>query len=270
MTVAVGQAFTDPGATATDNVDGVVPVTASGTVNTSAVGSYACTYTAKDTAENVAVATRIVHVVAAPNTAPTVTIAPVPPVTLAQGQISASITVTATGVDAEGPVTYQWTNGPAAASWTYLQSASTVRRTVTVRDSGGLTATTFVEVVVNPAPPVEPPAEDFVTQADFDAAIAALNQQIAAMNSTIAALSNRVTAAETTNSQQTQAISGVEATANSAKDTADAAKATADTASATAQSAKASADAAAGKASEVERLLAEIDKWMNAGAAAIP
>ena len=54
--------FTDPGATALDAVDGVVTVTATGTVNMSAIGSYTITYRASDNSGNTAVATRTVNV----------------------------------------------------------------------------------------------------------------------------------------------------------------------------------------------------------------
>ena len=63
MSIVQGSTFTDPGATATDNVDGTVPVTESGTVDTSTVGSYTRTYTATDAAGNTATETRTVHVV---------------------------------------------------------------------------------------------------------------------------------------------------------------------------------------------------------------
>lgn len=43
MTVEVGTTFVDPGATAVDEVAGPVPVTTSGSVNTSALGTYTLT-----------------------------------------------------------------------------------------------------------------------------------------------------------------------------------------------------------------------------------
>ena len=46
--VELGNAFADPGATATDTCMGVVPVTVSGSVNTNAVGTNTLTYTATD------------------------------------------------------------------------------------------------------------------------------------------------------------------------------------------------------------------------------
>jgi|GEM_PF-913588 len=72
MTIALGSTFTDPGATASDDVDEAIAVQASGTVNTAALGSYTVTYSATDAAGNRATATRTVIV--ADLTRPVVTI----------------------------------------------------------------------------------------------------------------------------------------------------------------------------------------------------
>jgi hypothetical protein len=63
MTVQCATGFSDPGATATDNCAASVPVTASGSVNTSVPGAYTITYTASDAAGNTATKTRTVNVV---------------------------------------------------------------------------------------------------------------------------------------------------------------------------------------------------------------
>jgi len=63
MTVEAGTAFVDPGATAVDAFAGSVPVTTSGSVNTSALGTYTLTYSASDPSGNTATATRTVRVV---------------------------------------------------------------------------------------------------------------------------------------------------------------------------------------------------------------
>jgi hypothetical protein len=55
--------YIDPGATAIDNLDGIVVVTSTGIVDTSMTGSYTITYTAIDTKGNVATAHRLVHVI---------------------------------------------------------------------------------------------------------------------------------------------------------------------------------------------------------------
>ena len=64
MQLGVGQAFVDPGATATDPEDGSLPVSAdcSG-VDTSRAGRYSCTYSATDSAGNTVSASRTVVVV---------------------------------------------------------------------------------------------------------------------------------------------------------------------------------------------------------------
>ena len=56
-TVELGTAYTDAGATATDN-SGSAVVTSSGTVDTNTVGSYTITYTATDASGNSSSATR--------------------------------------------------------------------------------------------------------------------------------------------------------------------------------------------------------------------
>ncbi|HEU0085857.1 MAG TPA: immunoglobulin-like domain-containing protein [Candidatus Paceibacterota bacterium] len=67
MSVVRGEAFVDPGATASDVVDGDLTsaITKTGTVNTTAIGSYAITYRVEDAAGNVATAVRTVNVVLA-------------------------------------------------------------------------------------------------------------------------------------------------------------------------------------------------------------
>ncbi len=54
--------YTDLGATALDDVDGVVSVTTEGSVNTSSIGSYTITYTVTDSSSNISTKTRQVYV----------------------------------------------------------------------------------------------------------------------------------------------------------------------------------------------------------------
>jgi|GEM_PF-3377021 len=63
-TVTCGTAYTDAGATATDDKDGdlTAAIVTSNTVNTTAVGTYTITYTVRDAAGNQATATRVVRV----------------------------------------------------------------------------------------------------------------------------------------------------------------------------------------------------------------
>ena len=65
LNLTVGAAFSDPGASASDNVDGVISditVSGAGDVDTSVAGSYTVTYSATDAAGNTATATRTVVV----------------------------------------------------------------------------------------------------------------------------------------------------------------------------------------------------------------
>lgn len=62
VTVIKDRPYNDAGATATDNVDGELRVTTSGSVDPSSVGTYPITYTARDTAGNTATTTRTVTV----------------------------------------------------------------------------------------------------------------------------------------------------------------------------------------------------------------
>ena len=65
MSINVGTAYTEPGATATDDVDGDISdaITISGTVNSASAGSYTRTYSVSDAAGNTGTATRVVNVV---------------------------------------------------------------------------------------------------------------------------------------------------------------------------------------------------------------
>ncbi|MCW8127276.1 PHB depolymerase family esterase [Microbulbifer halophilus] len=63
ITLNLNETFTDPGASATDPEDGSLAVTANCDVDTSVAGEYYCTYTAEDSAGNVASATRTVIVI---------------------------------------------------------------------------------------------------------------------------------------------------------------------------------------------------------------
>jgi len=65
QTLIQGDAYVEAGATALDAVDGAVDVNITGSVDTDVVASYAVTYTATDTAGNVATETRTVNVEAA-------------------------------------------------------------------------------------------------------------------------------------------------------------------------------------------------------------
>ncbi len=86
INISFGSAYVDAGATAIDNIDGAVAVTASSIVNTSIIGIYTVTYTASDAAGNMATpAVRIVEVI--DTTAPVITINGPNPVNVTQGSV---------------------------------------------------------------------------------------------------------------------------------------------------------------------------------------
>jgi hypothetical protein len=62
VTITSGGVFNDPGATAVDVCDGPLPVSVSGSANTSVPGTYAIVYSAQDGAGYVGSETRTVHV----------------------------------------------------------------------------------------------------------------------------------------------------------------------------------------------------------------
>ena len=96
ITLEVGDTYNELGATATDNVDTSVPTpTPSGAVDTTTIGDYPITYTATDRAGNVATKTRTVTVSVATATRPVV-VAPVSPITFAEGATGTVATFTAT------------------------------------------------------------------------------------------------------------------------------------------------------------------------------
>jgi len=99
-TVELGTTYVDAGATALDAYHGATTVTSSGTVDTSAVGSYTITYSATDLDGNTATATRTVNVV--DTTAPVVTVTGDNPATVELGSTYTDAGATAT--DASGTV----------------------------------------------------------------------------------------------------------------------------------------------------------------------
>lgn len=139
LTVEVGTAFTDPGATATDNIDANVPVNVSGSVNTAIPGNYTITYSASDTAGNTATATRTVNVVDV--TAPVITVAGDNPLYLPVGATFVEPGVS--GFDAiDGDVAVNTTGAVnTAARGTYVL-------TYTATDAAGNVASATREVVV--------------------------------------------------------------------------------------------------------------------------
>ena len=87
LTLELGTAYTELGATATDDRDENVSMTQTGLVDTNIVGTYSITYTATDKAGNSASIQRTVHVVLPPDvTAPILTLNGESAMTLYQGE----------------------------------------------------------------------------------------------------------------------------------------------------------------------------------------
>ena len=148
-----GTTYTDQGATATDAVDGSVPVTTSGSVGTAA-GTYTLTYSATDSSGNAATATRTVIV--ADTTAPTITLVGAASMTHEQGSAFTDPGASATDtVDGEVTVTTAGSVGSAVGSY---------ELTYTATDAAGNTATATRTVVVR-VPPVSDPS-DLIVFAD--------------------------------------------------------------------------------------------------------
>ncbi len=146
-TITVGAApppavYSDPGATAFDEVDGdVVPVITANDVDLSALGTYSVTYTASDSSDNVATLTRTVIV--ADQTPPEITA----PANITQEATAAMSVVdigTATATDFIGPVVVSndapgsFPLGTTTVTWTATDGAglmSTAQQTVTLVDT---------------------------------------------------------------------------------------------------------------------------------------
>jgi hypothetical protein len=109
MSVVQGSTFTDPGATATDNVDGNLTsrIVKSGSVNTGSVGTYTLQYNVKDNAGNAA--TTVSRTVTVTVAASATITAPAANAVFAAGQ---TVTVRANAVDPDGiDVVRLWVDG---------------------------------------------------------------------------------------------------------------------------------------------------------------
>jgi subtilisin-like proprotein convertase family protein len=98
--ITVGNAYTELGASATDNIDGNLTasiVIDTSWVNTNAIGSYSVSYSVSDSAGNTANASRAVNVVAAPDTTPpTINLQGANPQIILQGNAYVELGATAT------------------------------------------------------------------------------------------------------------------------------------------------------------------------------
>ena len=146
LVLEVGDEFEDPGATASDAVDGTVEVTVSGTVDVDTPGDYTLTYSAADAAGNRAEATRVVRV--ADGTPPEVTVTGDDPLLVELGSEFVDPGATATdAVDGELEVAVEG-NVDVNATGDYTLTY------VAVDAAGNRAEATRVVRVVDAAPPV--------------------------------------------------------------------------------------------------------------------
>jgi Bacterial surface protein, Ig-like domain/HYR domain len=168
LTVECHTTFIDPGATASDNCAGNVPVTASGTVDANTPGTYTITYNATDSAGNAATAvTRTVNVV--DTLAPTVTLVGANPLTVechtsftdpgatandaCAGDLTSALTVTGSvNPNAVGAYTLTYTvndgHGHTATATRTVNVVDTLAPTLTLNGANPLTVechTTFTD-----------------------------------------------------------------------------------------------------------------------------
>lgn len=150
ITVAQGTTFVEPGFTATDDIDGLLPnanISVLSTVNMMVVGTYSISYSATDTSGNTGVLTRTVNVT--DQTAPVIT-APIDQTFEATGISTTPVLVQAGATDNVDPnpiITVDITSfalGTTTVTWTATDAAgnsSNVTSTVTIVDTTAPTLT---------------------------------------------------------------------------------------------------------------------------------
>ncbi len=144
VTITVGATYSDAGATATDDTDGVLTPVMSGSVDTAAAGTYTITWTATDTTGNVGTATRTVIVEEAP------VIDTTPPVVTLNGSATVTITVGGSYTD-EGATATDNVDGtltPIKSGSINTAVAGTYTITWTATDAAGNTGTAVRTVIV--------------------------------------------------------------------------------------------------------------------------
>ncbi|MEC7178105.1 MAG: immunoglobulin-like domain-containing protein, partial [Candidatus Thermoplasmatota archaeon] len=135
-TVEVGSTYTDAGATA----DGGETVTASGTVDTNTVGVYTITYTATDSSNNAATATRTVNVV--DTTAPVMTLVGSNPV-----NVEAATTYTDAGATAQDNYDGDITSSITTTNNIDMNTVGTYSVIYNVADANGNSAVPLIRTV---------------------------------------------------------------------------------------------------------------------------
>jgi hypothetical protein len=150
MSLAMGKAYVEPGATATDNIDGTISskIVITGTVNVTQVGSDTVTYTVSDRAGNKTVVQRVVNVFKAQvvdSIAPVITLNGVNPMNVALNGIYSEPGATATD-NIDGPISSSKIIITGAVTTTVPGSYSVIYR---VSDNAGNQATKTRTVIVS-------------------------------------------------------------------------------------------------------------------------
>lgn len=151
MNVEINSVFTDPGATALDDVDGAVAVQAVSNVNTAVIGAYSLNYTAQDTSGNIANLSRVVNVMA-DATAPVITILGNNPATILKDSVYTDAGATALD-NIDGNLTLSIITAGLPLNTTATGTFAVIYN---VADAAGNTtiATRTVNVVTDITPPV--------------------------------------------------------------------------------------------------------------------
>ena len=151
VSVTTGTAYSDPGATCTDDTDASPTLATTSSVDTQTAGTYQVTYTCTDSSSNTATATRDVVVAdAADTTDPTITLTGANPVSVTTGTTYSDPGATCTdGTDASPTL--------ATTSSVDTLTAGTYQVTYTCTDSSSNTATATRDVVVADAPDTTDP-----------------------------------------------------------------------------------------------------------------
>ncbi len=140
VTVEVGASYTDPGATAIDNIEGDITdtITTTSTVNTSSIGTYTITYTVSDSMGNISTAVRTVNVVDT-----------TPPVITLNGSNPMSIGLNSTYTDPGATVTDNLDQSLVATATGTVDTSVIGTYTVTyiATDSNGNAATPVIRTI---------------------------------------------------------------------------------------------------------------------------
>ena len=151
VSVTTGTAYSDPGATCTDDTDASPTLATTSTVDTLTAGTYQVTYTCTDSSSNTATATRDVVVADAPDTTdPTITLTGANPVSVTTGTAYSDPGATCTDDTDASPTL-------ATTSSVDTLTAGTYQVTYTCTDSSSNTATATRDVVVADAPDTTAP-----------------------------------------------------------------------------------------------------------------